>query len=468
MKLWLRFLFCANALRPAFSRYQTFCLFVLALMGICVRTEHAGVTSFVRALGLEPLYYRRLLHLFGSDAWSVEGLTKVWVSWVMTVFGQYKVNGRFVLVADGIKAPREGRKMPAVKSLHQESESNSKPPFIMGHSFQAVALLFRLGNAVWSVPLACRIHEGVVTSNRDRRTLYDKLATLLTEVAAAMSKMTRKYLVADAYYSCEPMMKALLSSGDDLVSRVKSNAVAYRPLEAVGTRGRGRPRKYGSKIKLKDLFADRSKFRRATIAGYGAERVDIEYYAIDLLWKPIGRVVRFILVVYPDRGKCIFVSTDLNLKPVMAIEMYAMRFKIEVSFKQAMRTIGTFAYHFWLKSMPRIKRRSGNQYLHRQSAEYRQLVHKKLESYHKHVMLGLIAQGCMQYLSTYFPTEVYAFAPWLRTKTISGHPSEETVAAALRAALPEFLARIPDAHPLKKIALHLHRDKKVGTVKLAA
>jgi len=435
---------------------------------MCIRTEHAGVTSFVRALGLEPFYYRRLLHLFSSDAWTVEGLTKAWVGWVMSVFGQYKVNGRIVLVADGIKAPREGRKMPAVKSLHQESESNSKPPFIMGHSFQAVALLFRLGKAVWSVPLACRIHEGVVTSNRDRRTLHHKLANLLSEVAAAMSKRTRKYLVADAYYSCETMMKALLSSGDDLVSRVKSNAVAYQPLEAAGVKGRGRPRKYGLKIKLKDLFADRSKFRRATIAGYGTERADVDYYAIDLLWKPIGRVVRFILVVYPDRGKCIFVSTDLNLEPAIAIEMYAMRFKIEVSFKQAMRTIGTFAYHFWLKSMPRIKRRSGNQYLHRQPAEYRQMVHKKVESYHKHVMVGLVAQGCMQYLSTYFPTEVYAFAPWLRTMMASGHPSEETVAAALRTALPEFLARTTHAHPLKKIALQFHRDKKVATMTLAA
>lgn len=194
----------------------------------------------------------------------------------------------------------------------------------------------------------------------------------------------------------------------------------------------------------------------------------VDYYALDLLWKPIGRVVRFILVIYPDRGKCVFVSTDLNLKPAIAIEMYAMRFKIEVSFKQAMRTIGTFAYHFWLKSMPRIKRRSGNQYLHRQPAEYRQMVRKKLESYHKHVMIGLVAQGCMQYLSTYFPTEVYSFAPWLRTMTASGHPSEETVAAALRAALPEFLARTLQVHPLKKIWLLFHRDNKVGAMKLAA
>jgi hypothetical protein len=291
---------------------------------------------------------------------------------------------------------------------------------------------------------------------------------LLAEVAAAMSKLTRKYLVADAYYSCETMIAALLRNGDDLVSRVKSNAVAYRPAEAAGARGRGRPRKYGAKIKLKELFADRSRFRRATIAGYGAEKAEVDYYAIDLLWKPIGRLVRFILVVYPSRGRCIFVSTDLDLDPVTAIEMYAMRFKIEVSFKQAMRTIGTFAYHFWLKSMPRIKRRSGNQYLHRQSAVYRELVHRKLESYHKHVMVGLIAQGCMQYLSTYFPSEVYAFAPWLRTMTASGHPSEETVAAALRAALPEFLARTPLAHPLKKIACQSEPGKTVGPSKLAA
>jgi len=109
----------------------------------------------------------------------------------MRVFGSYTVNGRFVLVADGVKAPREGRKMPAVKSLHQESESNSKPTFIMGHYFETVGLLFKLGTAVWSFPLACRIHQGVVTSNRDKRTLHDKLASLLAEVVASMSTLAR-------------------------------------------------------------------------------------------------------------------------------------------------------------------------------------------------------------------------------------------------------------------------------------
>lgn len=100
MELWLRFWNCAEALRVAFSRSQTFIWFVVALAGMCIRTDHAGVTSIVRALNLDPLYYRSLLHLFRSNAWNVERLTRVWVKWVMRVFGQYKVNGRYVLVAD--------------------------------------------------------------------------------------------------------------------------------------------------------------------------------------------------------------------------------------------------------------------------------------------------------------------------------------------------------------------------------
>jgi len=62
--------------------------------------------------------------------------------------------------------------MPAVKSLHQQSASNSKPEFIMGHSFQAISLLVQGASGhVAAVPLTSRIHEGLVFSNRDSRTL---------------------------------------------------------------------------------------------------------------------------------------------------------------------------------------------------------------------------------------------------------------------------------------------------------
>ena len=37
-----------------------------------------------------------------------------------------RINGRCIVVGDGIKVPKRGRKMPAVKLLHQQSESNPR------------------------------------------------------------------------------------------------------------------------------------------------------------------------------------------------------------------------------------------------------------------------------------------------------------------------------------------------------
>lgn len=468
MNLWQLFASCIQALRPAFSDERAFAQFVRICAGMLTRTDHAGVTSIVRALDLDPSCYRNLLQLFKSRAWTAEGLTKAWIGWVMRVFGSYKVNGRYILIADGIKAPREGRKMPAVKSLHQESESNSKPQYIMGHSFQAIGLLTNNGTVSWSVPLVARIHEGIKFSNRDKRTLHNKLGTMFREATTAMNTPVRKYLLADAYYACASMIDELLASGDDLVVRVKSNVVAYLAADKQAIKGRGRPKKYGEKIKLMSLFDDKSKFTSDTIIGYGDKDTVVEYCSMDLLWKPVGRVVRFVLVVYPNKGRCILMTTDLELDPRQVIELYAKRFKIETSFKQSVHTIGTFGYHFWSKSMDRIKRRSGNQYLHRKTQDYREAVKEKIESYHKFVAIGIVAQGFMQYLATYFPTEVYSLAQWLRTNTKSGHPSEATVSQALRAALPEFLASTTGTSALRKILTELQRGNRPFTTSKAA
>ena len=49
--------------------------------------------------------------------------------------------------------------------------------------------------------------------------------------------------------------------------------------------------------------------------------------------------MRFILVIYPTRGKSIFITTDLTLDAVVVLEAYGYRQKIEVSFKQALHVI---------------------------------------------------------------------------------------------------------------------------------
>jgi hypothetical protein len=63
MALWMAWFSSVCHLRGACSRTRTFVWVSLALAGFCIRTDLAGVSSWVRALALRPTTYQRLLHL---------------------------------------------------------------------------------------------------------------------------------------------------------------------------------------------------------------------------------------------------------------------------------------------------------------------------------------------------------------------------------------------------------------------
>lgn len=450
MVLWRQWWMIVEGLRGACSRARTFQWMAVALAGLCVREDLLGVTSLVRVFGLERACYIRLLDFFHSKALDPERLARQWTSLVLRLFPDLlRVGGRLVLLADGIKIPKSGRRMPAVKRLKQV-ESNTKPAFIFGHSCQAIAAVAGAEKTAFAVPLAARIHEGVVFTNRDRRRLPGKLFSLLDSLGI-IEPVT---LVADAFYACRTLGLGLLACGSHLVSRVRSNAVAYRPVQR-HPRRRGRPRLYGTKVRLRSLFDDPSGWLQADSPVYGERNVKIRYRVADLIWRPLRHLVRFVAVEHPIRGKILLLCTDLALDPIDVIRLYGIRFKIELSFKQALRVVGAYAYHFWMMTMkPLSRRRSGNQFLHRETDRYRAAVRRKIAAYHRHIQLGLIAQGLLQYLAVRAPRTVWGcFGSWLRTIRPGIPPSEKVTGMALRHALPEFLAGSAPDHAFAKFLL---------------
>lgn len=171
-------------LRRACGRWRTFAWMVVVLMGVAIRPELAGLTSSVRVLELAPPLYLWLLALFHCPGLQLDRLTALWVRWCRQTFTPLRVGPYLICLADSLKLPKEGRKMPAVKKLHQPSQDNTKAPFISGHSLQVLCLLV----AGPAVPLAARIHEGLVWSDRDRCTPLDKLVRLFQPGAASMSR----------------------------------------------------------------------------------------------------------------------------------------------------------------------------------------------------------------------------------------------------------------------------------------
>ena len=338
--------------RSACARTRSFLWMCVGLAGFSTRKDLQGVTSIVRALGLQSACYDRLLDLFHSPAVDLHRLTRAWCALVFRAHPSIlRVNCRPVLVGDGLQIPKAGRKMPAVKKLHQESDSNTKPDYIFGHSCQAIALLTQAASSILALPLVARIQEGVVFSNRDHRSLLDKMVLLLDSLGLQQSY----YFVADAYYAAGKLVRGLLAHGNHLVTRVRRNSVAFFPAvpqpPIARAAGADRLIKYGNKIQVASLLQDAARLQQAPSPVYGEQGVILRFRCADLLWRPVGILVRFVAVLHPQRGAILLMCTDLTLEPLDIIRIYGLRFKIAVSFQQAIRILGGYAYHFWMAAM---------------------------------------------------------------------------------------------------------------------
>lgn len=435
MELWNTWFTLVNQFKPSCHRKQTFFWLVVILIGFSIKSDFLGVTSIARGVGLLPCYYTCLLHFFNSAAVDFKKLQLLWIKIIFSHFsGIVRINGRCLIVGDGIKVAKEGKKMPGVKWLHQESESNSKAEYIMGHSIQALAILVRGLGTCFAIPLVGEIHEGICFNYKDGRTLLDKMFVLLM----ALNLPEKFYFIADKYYCSGRFMKQLIHSGVHIITMMKKNAVAYYPTVEPKSKGRGRPKKYGKRVKLFSLFKTDLSFTSAPMPNNS--NLIIEYCVINLFWKPLGDFAQFVFVRHPVRGNAIAMSTDLTLNPLEIVSAYSLRFKIEVSFKQAIHQIGAFMYHFWLKRMVPRKRKSGDQQLQFSPLDFKKKIIAKLNAYHLFIQLGFIAQGLIQYLSIHCHTLVWKnFGSWLRTIRDNVLPSEKVVSLSLSNTYYEFL-----------------------------
>jgi hypothetical protein len=434
MELWSKWQSVVNQLESAFSRKKTFCWFMLVLIGFTIKFDAMGVTSLARGVGLLPSYYTSMLHFFTSSAVDLEKLQRLWVSVVFKCFsGIVRINGRCVIAGDGIKIGKEGKKMPGVKWLYQSSESNSKAEHITGHSIQVAALLVQGLSTYFAVPLAGQIHEGLRLDSQDKRTLLDKLF----EMVVGLHVPEAFYLVLDKYYCSGKFMKQLLSKNIHIVTMMKRRAVAYQPVIKTEMKKRGRPSKYGTKIKLFSLFDQEQAWTKTT----SASGVTIEYCCIELFWKPFGDLVLFVLTRHPTKGEAIVMSTDRTAPPLSLIMLYGLRFKIEVLFKQTVHQIGAFLYRFWIKTIaPRTRKQRGDQNLQDFDETLQLRIAKKMHAYHTFILCGLIAQGLLHYLSIHYYKSVWSsFGTWLRTVRDNTLPSEMVTAMAMTRTYDYFL-----------------------------
>lgn len=425
--------------RPVFSREATFEWFVLLFWGIVLTTQPPGVTSYLNALGLGEGYYHQALHWFQSSAFSVDCLCQVWGKWLSGHQAVERLQGQLLYVGDGIKVAKEGRRMPGVKGLHQESSDVSKPEWIRGHYFSALGLLMGRGAALFAAPVAFKLHDGIVASAAEPAalTLVDKMAELCLRHMKAGS-----YGVLDAYYACAKVLKPFRAHGLHLISRVRISTVAHAAFCPVpGRRGRGRPRKWGSEVPLQPLFAPPEACLNAVVWLYG-QRTTVFYQCFELFWDSPEATVLFVLTQLPNGKQLILLCSDTTLPADQVIEAYGKRFKIEVCFRTFVHLLGGFAYQFWLKLLEKTSQFPSNLALADYSSAQQRQIEQKVEAFERFVNLNAIALGIFQILALESPQSIWrSFPRWFRTLPEHGYPTEQIVRITLQHLQPMIFPR---------------------------
>jgi hypothetical protein len=369
-----------------------------------------------------------------------------------------QVDGRYILLGDHTAVVKDARRMPGVVTLHQHSETQSKPSYFRGHYWGVLGLLTGSLQEAFCTPLEARLHQGLVHIDPElpRHANRDTQSTRLLHMALAFVKRhgTPAFLVLDAFFASAIVFELANSYwGIDLkqpllyiVTRAKKSYRAYLIPQAPSTPRAGRPRKYGDQIKLYEVFeTHQAPFIEAVCQVYGHEE-KISYLVLNLMWKPLKAPLRFIFAT-TSRGPIVLMSNDLNLQPLVAISLYCARVRVETMFAMLKGLLGAFAYRFWSRYIERQSRKpKKNATLKAPHEDHLEAVQSTWKACEGFVMLGCIALGFLQLIAIRFDAHIWStFTHFLRTRR-RVLPSERTVKVVLaQELLKDFFSLRPSA-----------------------
>jgi hypothetical protein len=324
------------------------------------------ITSWLRAAGINRCY-KAYYYFIGSLGKKTENIATELLK--IMIHRIYKNTNTVLVAIDDSPTSRYGPKVAGAGIHRNPISTPDGRKFIYGHLWVTLSAIARHKNfGTIGLPLLARMYVKAKDIKNAGLFFQSK-----TEQAVELSKWAyncckslqkRLWIVTDGGFTRASFLKPVVKTGAVIVTRLRKDAVFYAELKQPKKRKRGRPRKYGKRIKLADIVNSFDGWFKIRAIVYGKqESKDVKVF--KALYKPAGCMVQVLIVRESKSSFRAFMCTDLEACAVEILEAIADRDAIEQNFsdlkqiegagQQQVRTIsgniGAFHLNLWLHSL---------------------------------------------------------------------------------------------------------------------
>jgi hypothetical protein len=340
---------------PVFTKpsFETFRQYIGVLMlGEGRRTGAAIARSSAEAKS-QGVYAR----LCSRAHWSAAGLLdQLWALLLQVLPWPRDAQGRLIIwvaVDDSVIA-KTGKKIPglAYHFHHNAGKGERAWPFLFGHCWVTLGLVWPTVTRALCFPLRAALYlRAKDCAPADFRKKI-RLASAFGGLGAVRwPAQVCLYVLADGAYATRDFFRGVRAQGHHLLTRLKCNADMRWPAPAKQPGQRGRPRLYGEKV---DLAHYHDSHRQEAPVRIGAQHYLATFSFLDAVPRRFGQLCRIVIVDLPKHQRAVLLSTDLALSPVEIIERYALRFAIEIAYRELKQRFGWG--HYQVRSREGIER----------------------------------------------------------------------------------------------------------------
>jgi hypothetical protein len=341
--------------QPSFSSFWALtCAWILC-------SGRRSLTRVIQSAQLGHFKHYCAFHRFFSQArWNLDALGHCVFQLLLPFCSEV-----LTAAVDDTLARKSGRHIWGAGMHHDPLRSTGKRPiFSFGHSWVVLSLQVSFPFApqkTWALPVLVRLYRkrkssklapgrngkpekkqtGQATEKQYRT--RPQLALEMIQVVAHWLGPRKLRVLGDSEYAGGSISRHLPANAE-LVSRMTMKAALFE-LPPAPTAGRGRRRKKGQRLPSPEQMAQDMgrSWIKTTVQIYG-RKVKVWYQSVDALWYSSAgaRLLRIVVVRDPRghrRDDCFF-STDLALKPPQILETFALRWPLEVCFRDVKQFLG--------------------------------------------------------------------------------------------------------------------------------